>query len=107
MNVSVNRVTLVGNLGRTPELRVTPKGTPTARFSLATNDSWLNRTTEDWYTSSPAVPHLRPTMNHRAHGTIADFICVRPGSAGVPPAQKAPETLALPGKKVAFICKPL
>jgi hypothetical protein len=29
---------------------------------------------------------------------IAGFTCMRPGSAGVPPAQEATETVALPGK---------
>jgi single-strand DNA-binding protein len=34
---AVNRVTLIGNLTRDPELRVTPKGTPICQFSLAIN----------------------------------------------------------------------
>lgn len=33
----VNKVILVGNLGRDPELRSTQGGTPVANFSLATN----------------------------------------------------------------------
>ena len=34
---SYNKVLLLGNLTRDPELRVTPKGTPTCQFGLAVN----------------------------------------------------------------------
>lgn len=34
------KIVLVGNLGRDPELRFTSDGTPVANFSLATNESW-------------------------------------------------------------------
>jgi single-strand DNA-binding protein len=37
---SVNKVILVGNLGRDPELRYTPSGQPVANFSIATSESW-------------------------------------------------------------------
>lgn len=36
----VNKVILVGNLGRDPELRHTNDGTPVANFSLATTERW-------------------------------------------------------------------
>lgn len=37
---SLNKVLLMGNLTRDPELRVTPKGTPICQFSLAINRSF-------------------------------------------------------------------
>lgn len=40
---SVNRVTLVGNLGQDPELRYTPGGTAVANISVATTDSWTDK----------------------------------------------------------------
>jgi len=37
---SLNRVQLIGNLTRDPELRYTPQGTAVVSFSIATNRSW-------------------------------------------------------------------
>lgn len=39
----VNKVILVGNLGRDPEVRSTPSGQPVATFSLATNRKWKDQ----------------------------------------------------------------
>jgi len=36
--MSFNKIILVGNLGRDPELRYTPQGTPVCNFSMATNE---------------------------------------------------------------------
>lgn len=38
---SLNKVTLIGNLTRDPELRYTPQGTAVCSFGLATNRSWV------------------------------------------------------------------
>lgn len=40
---SVNKVILVGNLGRDPEIRSTNDGTKIANLSLATSESWRDR----------------------------------------------------------------
>jgi single-strand DNA-binding protein len=40
---SVNKVILVGNLGRDPEVRYTQGGSPVANFTLATNDVWTDK----------------------------------------------------------------
>ena len=37
---SVNKVIIVGNLGRDPEIRHTQSGAAVANFSIATNESW-------------------------------------------------------------------
>jgi len=39
-NRSLNKVILIGNLTRDPELRYTPKGTAVCNVGLATNRSW-------------------------------------------------------------------
>jgi single-strand DNA-binding protein len=44
--MSFNRVILVGNLGRDPELRYTPQGTPVCSFTMATNERRKDKTGE-------------------------------------------------------------
>ncbi len=44
--MSFNKITLVGNLGRDPELRYTPQGTPVCTFSIATNERRKDKTGE-------------------------------------------------------------
>ena len=39
----VNKVILVGNLGRDPEVRYTTGGTPVANFTMATSDRWTDQ----------------------------------------------------------------
>lgn len=39
----INKVILVGNLGRDPEVRSTPSGQPVASFSLATERRWKDK----------------------------------------------------------------
>jgi single-strand DNA-binding protein len=39
----VNKVILVGRLGRDPELRYTQGGQPVANFTLATNERWTSK----------------------------------------------------------------
>ncbi len=40
---SVNRVTLIGNLGRDPEMRYLPSGEAVANFSVATTEKWKDK----------------------------------------------------------------
>lgn len=40
---SVNKVILVGNLGRDPEMRYMPNGEAVCNFSIATTDSWKDK----------------------------------------------------------------
>jgi single-strand DNA-binding protein len=51
---SVNKVILLGNLGKDPEVKYTPSGTPVAKLALATNErykdkdgQWQDRT--EWH----------------------------------------------------------
>ena len=52
---SLNEVTLIGHLGTKPELKYTPSGAAYARLSLATNEMWRDRksnelkTRTDWH----------------------------------------------------------
>lgn len=40
MSYGLNKVTLIGNLGKDPELKYTPSGEAVVRFSIATNESY-------------------------------------------------------------------
>jgi single-strand DNA-binding protein len=43
MAKSVNKVILIGRLGRDPELKYTASGVPFCRFSIATDDVWNDK----------------------------------------------------------------
>jgi len=45
MAASLNKVTLIGNLGRDPEIRTTGDGKEIANFSIATGESWKDKAT--------------------------------------------------------------
>ena len=57
MSGSVNKVILVGNLGRDPEIRTLNSGDRVANFSLATSESWRDRTSGERY-GHTGVPDL-------------------------------------------------
>ncbi|MEM6338530.1 MAG: single-stranded DNA-binding protein [Pseudomonadota bacterium] len=42
---SLNKVTLIGNLGRDPEIRTTNDGKEIANFSIATSETWKDKMT--------------------------------------------------------------
>lgn len=45
---SVNKVFLIGHLGRDAETKFTPSGVPCTRFSVATTRSWKDQQTNEW-----------------------------------------------------------
>ena len=63
---SINKVILIGRIGGRPEGRYTPSGVSVVKFSLATDESWVdtdNKTQEhtEWH-------------NVEAWGKVADFV---------------------------------
>ena len=55
MSRTLNKVMLIGNVGKDPELKHTPSGIPVVSFNLATTDSWKDRSGNlqehtDWHT---------------------------------------------------------
>jgi single-strand DNA-binding protein len=48
MAKSVNKVILIGTLGKDPELKYTPQGTPVCKFSMATNESYKDKASGEW-----------------------------------------------------------
>ncbi len=45
---SVNKVILIGHLGKDAETRFTPSGVSVTKFSVATNRRWKDQQTGDW-----------------------------------------------------------
>ncbi len=43
---SLNRVQLIGNLGKDPEIKYTPQGTPVAKIAIATNERFKDKSGE-------------------------------------------------------------
>lgn len=43
MSKSVNKVILVGNVGKDPDIKYTPSGVPVAKVSLATNEKYKDK----------------------------------------------------------------
>ena len=48
MAKSVNKVILIGTLGKDPELKYTPQGTAVTKFSMATNESFKDKQSGEW-----------------------------------------------------------
>lgn len=64
---SVNKVILVGNIGKDPELKYMPSGEPVANLSMATSSSWKDKATGE---------KKEETEWHRltAYGKLAEII---------------------------------
>jgi single-strand DNA-binding protein len=68
--MSFNKIILVGNLGRDPELRYTPQGTPVCTFSLATNDRRKDRNGE----MQDQTTWFRVTLWNRLAETASQYL---------------------------------
>ncbi len=68
--MSFNKITLVGNLGRDPELRYTPQGTPVCNFTLATNEKRKDKSGE----SQDVTTWFRVTLWGRQAETASQYL---------------------------------
>lgn len=55
MSRTLNKVMLIGNVGKEPDMKFTPSGIPVASFRLATSETWRDRSGNvqehtDWHT---------------------------------------------------------
>ena len=69
--MSFNKIILVGNLGRDPELRYTPQGTPVCSFSLATNERRRDKATGD---NNDITTWFRVTLWGRQAETASQYL---------------------------------
>jgi single-strand DNA-binding protein len=68
--MSFNKVTIVGNLGRDPELRYTAQGTPVCTFSMATNEKRKDRNGE----MQDVTTWFRITLWNRQAETASQYL---------------------------------
>lgn len=68
--MSFNRIIIVGNLGRDPELRYTAQGTPVCTFSMAINDRRKDRNGE----TQDHTTWFRITLWHRLAETASQYL---------------------------------
>jgi single-strand DNA-binding protein len=72
MSGSVNKVILVGNLGRDPEVRRTGNGDPIVSFSVATAETWRDKATGE---RKERTEWHNVTIFNEALGKIAEQYC--------------------------------
>jgi single-strand DNA-binding protein len=68
--MSFNKIILVGNLGRDPELRYTPQGTPVCSFTVATNEKRKDKSGE----AQDFTTWFRVTLWGRQAETASQFL---------------------------------
>jgi single-strand DNA-binding protein len=72
--MSVNKVILIGNLGRDPELRYMQSGSPVASLNIATTRKWRNKQTNEmveeteWHRVSVFGPQAEHCNNYLSKG---------------------------------------
>jgi len=69
---SVNKVILVGNLGKDPEIRHAPSGDKIASFSIATSESWKDKTTGE--RKEKTEWHRIAVMNNRLSEVVERYL---------------------------------
>ncbi|MBN1287573.1 MAG: single-stranded DNA-binding protein [Anaerolineae bacterium] len=70
-NNEFQRVVIVGNLGRDPELRYTPDGTAVTDFSMATNEVWSDRESGE---RQERTVWFRVTVWRRQAETVSQYL---------------------------------
>lgn len=68
--MSFNKIILVGNLGRDPELRYTPQGNPVCHFTMATNEKRRDRAGE----TQDVTTWFRVTLWGRQAETASQYL---------------------------------
>jgi single-strand DNA-binding protein len=68
---SLNKVTIIGTLGRDPEVKYMPSGDAIANLSIATNESWKDKITGD---KKEATEWHRVTMFRRLAEIAGEYL---------------------------------
>lgn len=68
---SVNRVTIIGNLGRDPEMKTFPSGDQVANVTIATTDKWKDKQTGE---AKEATEWHRVVFNGRLAEIVGQYL---------------------------------
>lgn len=68
---SINKVTIIGNLGRDPEMRTFPSGDQVATVTIATTDKWKDKTTGE---AKEHTEWHRVTFNGRLAEIVGQYL---------------------------------
>ena len=71
--MSFNKIIIVGNLGRDPELRYTPQGTPVCSFTVASNERRKDKSGE----AQDITTWFRGTLFGQRAETFAQYLTIR------------------------------
>jgi len=63
----INKAIILGNVGKDPEIRVFQNGNKVASFSMATTESWKDKTTGEWVNKTE-------WHNIQVFGKLADIV---------------------------------
>jgi single-strand DNA-binding protein len=69
---SVNKVMLVGNVGKDPEIRRTQDGTPVASFSVATSEKWKDKSSGE--RKERTEWHNVVVFNEQLAGVVENYV---------------------------------
>ena len=70
--MSLNKVILIGNVGQDPEIRSTQQGSQVASFSLATTDTWKDKSSGE--RKSKTEWHRIVVFNDSIAGVIKNYV---------------------------------
>ncbi len=70
---SMNKVMLIGNVGKDPEMRFTPNGNAVVDFSVACNSKYKEEETTEWF-SITAWNKLAETCNQYVHKGMKIYV---------------------------------
>jgi single-strand DNA-binding protein len=72
MAYSINKVTVLGNVGKDPEIKTFPNGGRVANFTVATTESWKDKTTGE--KKSDTEWHNITVKNDKLVGIIEKYV---------------------------------
>ena len=72
----VNKVLIIGNLGRDPEIKYTQNNVPVANFSVATTESWKDKNSGEWQekTEGHRIVAWRQLEDPLSHAAIKPLV---------------------------------